>query len=150
MITIESHNLTVIPGFGVASGKAKDSPFGAGTISLQKPIFKALGLNLEAMFNGTINGEFACQKVSLTKIDHHFKQVKWHSRFPAEDFGLIKCSLKYQENTYKAFIYQPFKETKIRYFQAGNVLEILAEPIANLNYYKTVTLKIPTGYLSLK
>ena len=45
----------VIKGHQVASGKAIDSPFSAGTIALQKPLFKKLGLDLSQMFNGTIN-----------------------------------------------------------------------------------------------
>ena len=35
---------TVIAGHGVASGRASDSPYPAGTISLQRPFFQDLGL----------------------------------------------------------------------------------------------------------
>jgi hypothetical protein len=33
---------TVVPGYGVASGRSADSPYPAGTIAMQAPLFRAL------------------------------------------------------------------------------------------------------------
>lgn len=46
---------TVIQGYGVASGKARDSRFPDGTIAMQKPFFQKLGLDLTGFYLGTIN-----------------------------------------------------------------------------------------------
>ena len=42
------------PGHGIASGKKKDDRFPDGTISMQIPIFKRLGLDLDHFHQGTL------------------------------------------------------------------------------------------------
>ncbi|WP_448555216.1 hypothetical protein [Thalassotalea montiporae] len=148
----------VIKGHQVASGKATDSPFSEGTIVLQKPFFKKLGLDLSRMFNGTINLEIEqtgqdlvqalgqetsqepCQKRhaelsdQLGKADYQFKNVKWTTDWPAEDFDFYSCQIAYQGKCYSAFIYQPKAETKVGHFQPSNVVELIAPFIEGLSY----------------
>ncbi len=45
-------------GHGVASGRAPDSPYPAGTIALQAPLFARHGLDLSPFFPGTLNLHF--------------------------------------------------------------------------------------------
>ena len=132
----------VIKGHQVASGKATNSPFSAGTVALQKPCFKALGLDLSKMFNGTINLALEqpnqvsdeTSSVQLGKADYRFKDVKWTTDWPAEDFDFYACQLVYHGKGYSAFIYQPRAETKVGHFQPSNVLELIAPFIEGLKY----------------
>ncbi|REL26969.1 hypothetical protein DXX93_10550 [Thalassotalea euphylliae] len=132
----------VIKGHQVASGKATNSPFSAGTIALQKPFFKKLGLDLSEMFNGTINLALeqpnqvsqAAQSVQFGKADYRFKDVKWTTDWPAEHFDFYACQITHQGKHYSAFIYQPKAETKVGHFQPNNVVELIAPFIAGLSY----------------
>lgn len=142
-------DFTVIKGYGVASGKSKDSPFEKGTIELQKPFFNALGLNLSLMFNGTINGKFDYQSVQLIRSDFQFDNIQWTNGFPAESFQFAHCILNFKDNHYNAFIYQPIKATKIGHLQPENVIEFIAPPITNLHYGDIVTLIISSDYLRI-
>ena len=66
---------TVIPGHGVASGHASDSPYPAGTIALQRPFFQQLGLDLSDCFDGTLNVSVAPMELVLRDPDHTFVDV---------------------------------------------------------------------------
>ena len=46
-------------GHGVASGRSNESPYPNGTIRMQAPVFKALGLDLSGCYFGTLNIDFA-------------------------------------------------------------------------------------------
>ncbi|REL35612.1 hypothetical protein [Thalassotalea euphylliae] len=144
----------VIKGHQVASGKATDSPFSEGTIALQKPFFKKLGLDLSRMFDGTINlaieqtvqdlvqesSQEPCQErhaelcIQFGIADYRFKNVKWTTDWPAEDFDFYSCEIAYQGKCYSAFIYQPKAETKVGHFQPSNVVELIAPFIEGVSY----------------
>jgi hypothetical protein len=47
------------PGHQVASGLAVNNPYPAGTIAMQTPFFKALGLDLSGFYVGTLNVSIA-------------------------------------------------------------------------------------------
>ena len=42
-------------GHGIASGKTKDARFPGGTLSMQAPFFRDLGMDLSKFFTGTLN-----------------------------------------------------------------------------------------------
>jgi len=125
---------TVIKGHQVASGLAKDSPFSRGTIELQAPYFRALGLDLSPYFAATINAQFRCRKIDLISWDYKFENVNWAENVPSESFCFAHAKVMAGNRLYDALIYQPVKETKVGHQQAENVLEILAAKIENLNY----------------
>ncbi|MEO0928977.1 MAG: hypothetical protein AAFY63_24355, partial [Cyanobacteria bacterium J06643_13] len=50
---------TVKAGHQVASGQATDSPYEQGTLEMQLPYFRALGLDLRDFFLGTLNVSIA-------------------------------------------------------------------------------------------
>ena len=140
---LESYQGTIVKGYGVASGKSENSPFHAGTITLQKPFFKALGLDLTSFFDGTINIALDVDNVELVFWHHQFNQVKWIANFPAENFRFLKCHLLVNDHLYDGYIYQPIKETKIGHFQKENILEIISEYIPNVQYGIKITLRVP-------
>ena len=128
----------VVKGHQIASGNASSLPFSAGTIALQKPFFKQLGLDLSAMFDGTINVAVKSlsnlDELSLRKPDYRFEHVKWTNSWPAEHFDFYACQFTYQNKCYPAFIYQPKTETKVGHFQPSNVVEVIAPFIDGLSY----------------
>ncbi|WDE09494.1 hypothetical protein [Thalassomonas haliotis] len=146
-----SYPFTVVPGYGVASGRAVDSPYPEGTIALQKPFFAALGLDLSACFNGTINAAFNCHHVNLNSWDHQFLQVKWCAGLAAEDFRFARCELIREQplsiKRYPAYIYQVLASSKVDHFQPGNVLELVAPELSGLAYGNVMVLEIKENAL---
>lgn len=133
---------TVIQGHGIASGKAKDSPYPEGSLTMQAPFFKSLGLDLSPYFLGTLNVDISPQQWKPVKPDHTFKNVNWTPSIPAEHFSFFKCSIIYDHKKYEAFIYYPHPETKVTHFQNPSIVEIISEKITDLTYGKNVQLVI--------
>ena len=81
-------------GHGVASGRASDSPYPAGTLALQRPAFARCGLDLGDCFNGTLNllvpgGEWRLSQPAL-RINH----LAWTPLHPPETFSFWPCLLR--------------------------------------------------------
>ena len=143
------YQFTLVKGHQVASGKAKDPRFLQGTIAAQLPFFQALGLNLKDFYCGTLNAQFNCSSIVLKHFDYHFKQVKWHTKMPAEDFKFCRCNILVKEQSFAALIYQPQEQTKIEHFQPKNQLELLAPFIEHINYGDTLALDIPEQSINI-
>ncbi len=134
----------VVKGHGVASGKSHDPRFQGGTIALQKPVFQALGLNLDGYYSGTINLSIAPLKFKVKRAKYTFKNVLWsHTALP-EDFSFFDCRIIYGQAQTAAdgLIYFPHPETKPQHFQPAGVLEVLARRIENLSYGTEVLLEL--------
>ncbi|WJG09765.1 hypothetical protein [Aliiglaciecola sp. LCG003] len=125
---------TLIAGHQIASGTNSNSPYPAGSIAMQLPKFKALGLDLSDCFAGTLNLQFAVNSVEIIKPDFTFEDVLWAEGFMAETFSFIGCEIALNNRVYKAWVYYPHPETKLRHFQQTNVLEILTLPIQPIRY----------------
>lgn len=137
-----TYNVTVVQGFQVASGLANDARYPGGTIAMQLPYFKTMGLNVTNMHPATINVEFPCQSIELPTPNFSFNKVKWHSNLPPENFKFYSCRIIMANRVYNAYIYQPQPETKIEHFQPINQLELLAPFIKNIHYGDAITLEI--------
>ncbi|HEX8364043.1 MAG TPA: hypothetical protein VF603_02025 [Allosphingosinicella sp.] len=119
------HAGTVTSGFQFASGGAvgrgtDPSPFGAGTLALQHPHFKARGLDLAAeipsLVWGTINVELE-REVSLARADRTIPDIDWTSdgvptRIPPETFSFVRCCFAFDDRYFPGLIYYPHPETK--------------------------------------
>ncbi|PZV20050.1 MAG: hypothetical protein DCF21_05855 [Leptolyngbya sp.] len=121
-------------GHGVASGVAASSPYPRGTIELQAPIFKPLGLDLTDYVKGTLNISISPSTFALLRPELTFRQVAWTDRHPPEDFSFSRCRILFQASTYDSWIYYPHPETKKRNFQAPSTLEIIAPKILGIGY----------------
>jgi hypothetical protein len=119
-------------GYGVASGRAADSPYPAGTIALQTPYFQALGLDLTPFFPGTLNLSIAPHTFKIQQPEYTFKQVKWSPAHAAEDFSFSRCRVEFRGVQYASLVYYPHPETKIDHFQDAALLEILAVKIPDI------------------
>lgn len=136
------HEITarVVQGHQVASGKSANSPYPAGTISMQQPYFAQLGLDLTDFYPATLNLSLPISGFELSHPDYYFQNVKWAEDFPAEDFSFIACILSVQQRRFPAWLYYPHPETKIQHFQQANIVEIIAPFINGLAYSDQVTL----------
>jgi len=127
-------NGIVRQGHQVASGRAEFTPFPAGTIELQAPIFAQMGLDLAGAFMGTINVSIEPLRFRLVQPDYTFSGVKWTESYPRETFSFARCSLKFAGSAYPAWIYYPHPETKISHYQPPSLIEIITQPIEDLSY----------------
>lgn len=130
------------PGHQVASGNAEDSPYEQGTLAMQLPFFRELGLDLTGFFLATLNVSIAPQTFKFVQPKYTFPQVKWHPNFPAETFSFSPCTVIYQNQSYDALIYYPHPETKIGHFQDASILEVIATEIPEVNYGDRLQLAI--------
>jgi hypothetical protein len=122
-------------GHGVASGRSGDPRFPNGTIAMQKPIFKERGLDLERYFPGTINVSIDPCKYAIVRAKYTFRDIRWTSAAPSEDFSFFDCRLFLNNGINLAgLIYYPHPDTKSAHFQAPDILEIMTEFIQGLEY----------------
>lgn len=140
----------VQPGYQVASGRSDRSPYPAGTIVMQTPIFKTLGLDLTPFFPGTLNLSIAPYHFQLLKSQFTFRDVQWAEGFPPETFSFSACRLYFIEKYYESWIYYPHPETKIGHFQDASVIEVIAPPISGIQYGDRVELEVNSEQIQLK
>ena len=126
----------LVAGHGVASGRAADSPYPAGTIALQMPHFQALGIDLSPFQSATLNLDFAPGEWRLRDPDHHVPLLHWTDRHPPETFSFWRCRLRRlvpeASPELPALIYYPHPETKRAHHQRPSLLELLAPPLGDL------------------
>ena len=135
-------------GHQIASGWANDSPYPKGSIAMQMPYFRALGLDLSALFKGTLNISICPATFVMQQPVYTFREVDWTAAHPPETFSFSPCQIRFKSCDYQGFVYYPHPETKQRHFQNAAILEILAPPIAGIGYGDRVKLALnPTEIL---
>lgn len=132
----------VKPGHQVASGNAPNSPYERGTLLMQLPFFRDLGLDLTGLFLGTLNISIAPYTFKLTQPQYTFPLVKWHPNYEAETFSFSSCKVIHLDKSYEGLIYYPHPETKIGHFQDDSIIEVIAPKISNLDYGDRLKLEI--------
>ncbi len=138
-------------GYGVASGKGGDKRFPNGTIEMQKPLFRQLGLDLEAYFSGTLNISIFPHQYSVKQAKYTFRNVKWAQKEPAEDFSFFDCRILLNNgDLQEALIYYPHPETKPEHFQTPDILEIITFKIDNLKYDDEIILEVDSQQIEIR
>ncbi len=122
----------LVEGYRVASGPSKDYPYGA--LDRQRPLFKERGLDLDTYFNGTLNVDIRPRVFHILKPEFTFRNVEWTDLHPPEHFSFSHCRVVFREMEYDGWVYYPHPETKKRNFQDPSLLEVIAEPIPNIQY----------------
>ena len=141
---------TIQPGHQVASGMAEDSPYALGTLEMQLPHFKKLGLDLSDYFLGTLNICISPHKFKICNPQYTFPLVKWHPNYPAETFSFSPCQLTFQGIDYRGLIYYPHPKTKIGHFQSDSIFEVVSHPIPNIKYGDVVELGVNSSEIMLR
>ena len=139
----------VKPGHQVASGKAKDSPYELGTIAMQLPFFRDLGLDLSGFFLGTLNISLTPHNFKLRQPKYTFPRVKWHPNYKAETFSFSPCEVVYRDISYPALIYYPHPETKLGHFQDDSTIEAIAPEIPGIGYGDRLELKVAANEIEI-
>ncbi len=140
----------VVQGHGVASGVASNSPYPQGSVSMQLPFFKTLGLDLSDCWPGTVNVSLAPLTWSLVQADYCFERVIWTHLHPAETFSFVRLKLLWRQHNVDAWLYRPHPETKAAHHQANTVVEIIAPRLDGLAYGDNVQLVFPLGSIQVK
>lgn len=140
----------IVPGHRVASGQKNDPRFPGGTLNMQAPHFRALGLDLSVFHPGTLNASIAPARYEVVQPKFTFRRVQWHPVEPAEDFSFFDVRLSRSHGAwFDGLIYYPHPETKPEHFQSPDVLELLMPPINDLHYGDEVRLEIPAGQMRI-
>ncbi len=126
------HAGQLVAGHGVASGRASDSPYPAGTIALQSPHFARCGLDLGDCHPGTLNLAFSGGSWRLQDPLLLVERLDWTPLHPPETFSFWPCRLRSSAGETSAWIYWPHPETKERHFQPPDRLELLAPWMAGV------------------
>ncbi len=128
----------VVQGHQVASRPSEHYP--QGTIPMQIPFFKQLGLDLQGFYPGTLNVSIAPLMWAVKQPRYTFRQVMWTTAHPPEHFSFARCRLHFAAQQYDCWIYYPHPETKARHFQNPSLIEIIAPRIPSIAYGDHVTL----------
>lgn len=126
----------------VASQKSKHYP--RGTIAMQVPFFKQLGLDLTSFYEATLNVSISPNIFALKNPHYTFRSVRWTSKHPPEDFSFSLCRVIFAGVKYVGWIYYPHPETKKRHFQKPSIIEIIAPRIPNIGYGDHVEIEVNT------
>lgn len=132
----------VVQGHGVASGRSADSPYPRGSVAMQMPYFKALGLDLSGCWVGTMNVSIAPHSWALQRADYCFEQVTWTDLHPAETFSFVGLQLTWQQTTVAGWLYRPHPETKAAHHQSSSMMEIIAPHLNGVAYGDKVQLTL--------
>jgi hypothetical protein len=138
---------TVVEGHRVASGPSGDYPY--GTIEKQKPYFKALGLDLEHFYDGTLNVSIFPETFEMKNPEFTFERVEWTDLHPPEKFSFSRCTVAFKGIRYTGWVYYPHPETKKRHFQQSSLIEILAEYIPGIQYGAEIEIELNTGEVAV-
>jgi len=132
---LQWHEARRVRGYGVASGQASDSPYPAGTIALQAPLFAERGIDLSPYYAGTLNLAFSDSRWQLQHPDAQVVQLRWTDRHPAETFSFWRVALRWQGGgpALAALLYWPHPETKQRHHHHSDRLEVLAPWIPEID-----------------
>lgn len=140
---------TVVEGYRVASGLAKDSPYPRGTIEMQTPFFLERGLDLRSLYPATIGVSCSPLRFAFTNPQYTFRDVKWSPEHPAEDFSFSPCRVLFRGLRYEGFLYYPHPETKIGHFHDESTLEVIAPFVDDLGYGVELDLEIDADRISI-
>lgn len=132
---------TIKTGHGVASGASTGSPYPQGSIAMQAPVFKALGLDLSGCHFGTLNVSITPARWKIVRPAFHFENVKWTDLHPPETFSFLSCEIAYRAVTFKGWLYYPHPETKAAHWQDASVMEIIAPRLEGLGYGGQIDLR---------
>lgn len=133
----------VVAGHGVASGRAHDSPFPAGTIALQAPHFAARGLDLTPFVMATVNVDLAPLRLAPRAPRWTFAHVAWTEVHGPETFSFVECLARRGEEGYEGLVYLPHPETKPMHHQPSTVVELLLPPLPGLGTGETLAVAVP-------
>jgi len=139
----------IVQGHRVASGLNGNPLFPSGTMRMQRPFFKELGLDLYRFHPGTLNVSIAPLCYHVVRPKHTFRALKWHPTEHAEDFSFFDVAVyRVGMPPVEGFIYHPHPDTKPKHFQNSDVLELLLPWTEGLAYGTEIALEAPPDQIA--
>lgn len=129
-------------GHQVASRPSKDYPY--SSLEKQKPYFKALGLDLQEYFNGTLNISIAPLEFDMAHPEFTFELVEWTDLHPPETFSFSRCQVFFRNVEYTGWVYYPHPETKKTHFQNPSLIEVITYHIPEIQYGDEIEIEVNT------
>jgi hypothetical protein len=140
---------TIVQGHRVASGLNGNPKFPGGTLRMQLPFFRELGLDLSGYHLGTLNVSIAPLSYRVVQPKFTFRRVKWHLTEPAEDFSFFDVVVHRDDAApISGLIYFPHPDTKPAHFQKADVLELLLPWTTGLGYGTQIRLDVPSNQMT--
>lgn len=139
---------TLVRGHQVASRPSKDYPY--STLEKQKPFFKALGLDLYAYYNGTLNVSIAPLTFAMTKPQFTFPLVEWTDLHPPETFSFSRCKVIFKDADFPGWVYYPHPETKKNHFQNPSLMEVISHLITGIQYGDPLELEVDLNEIHVR
>jgi hypothetical protein len=135
---------TVVQGHRVASGLNGNPRFPGGTLHMQLPYFRGLGLDLSGYHLGTLNVSIAPLSYQVLRPKWTFHALKWHPTEPSEDFSFFDATV-YRDGALplNGLIYFPHPDTKPEHFQKPDVLELLLPWTEGMAYGTEIQIAVP-------
>jgi hypothetical protein len=133
----------IVKGHGIASGISKNNPYPKGSLEMQFPFFKDMGLDLYSFYLGTINIDISPFVWKPLYPDSYLENVKWIDQIPPESFLFFECKLIFNAIVYDGMIYLPDPKTKVQHFQRDDMIEVLSVKIPGIDYGKEILISIP-------
>ena len=140
----------LVRGHQIASGTNPESPYPGGSIALQVPHFKRLGLDLSSFHPATLNLSLAPSRFTLQQADYCFENLTWIEGFHPETFSFVACEIEWNEVRYPGFVYYPHPETKTRDFHNDSLIEIIAPKINGICYGDKVNFLYPSDKITIQ
>ena len=135
-------------GHQVASRPSKEYPY--SSLEKQKPFFKALGLDLQEYFNGTLNISIAPFVFDMAHPEHTFELVEWTDLHPPETFSFSRCKVIFKGVEYAGWVYYPHPETKKTHFQNPSLIEVITYQITEIQYGDTLDVEVNTDEILVR
>ncbi len=135
-------------GHQVASRPSKEYPY--SSLEKQKPFFKALGLDLQEYFNGTLNISIAPFVFEMTHPEFTFELVEWTDLHPPETFSFSRCKVIFKGVEYAGWVYYPHPETKKTHFQNPSLIEVITYQITEIQYGDTLDVEVNTDEILVR
>ena len=140
---------TVKRGHRIASGMTSDSPYPCGSLHLQFPFFRSVGLDLYSFYKATINIDISPQQWRPVQTDYTFERITWTDTIDPETFSFLKCRVLYEKRETIAWIYYPHPETKPDHFQSPSIVEVITSKLNGLEYGDHISLLIDSNKIHL-
>ena len=137
-------------GHRVASGLTSNSPYPHGSIQMQIPFFKNLGLDLTDFYAGTLNVSITPYSFEMVNPQFTLRHVAWTDKHPPETFSFSPCRITANGSRHDAWIYYPHPETKITHFQTPSTVEVISTWITGLDYGSAIEFEYMPSEVSVK
>ncbi|TQV73717.1 hypothetical protein FLL45_12670 [Aliikangiella marina] len=138
----------LVSGYQIASGLADDSPYPSGSIELQIPYFKQLGLDLSDYYAATLNLDISPYAFEIREPDYFFPQVKWYQGV-SENFLFVECRLIHLKKAHSGHIYYPDPKTKPAHLHSRSLIEVIAPFIPGIQVHDKMVVEVDESKLSI-